>query len=289
MTVTSALHERMQARISALSPATLRVARYFAAHREEVLVASAAELAAKLETSDATVVRTAKALGYPGLDALRRGLADELRKDLTPADRVARTLEKVEGDLVKAFDATLSLHLGALAALRRSISPALFRSAVDHVLRADRVAVFGIGPSSAMANYFAIQARRFGLDAIAVTDTGLLLADQLLHLRKGDLLLIMAYGRVYPELQALFDHADHTGLARILMTDTLGAKLKKRSDLVLQIPRGRADMFSMHTATLAFLETLLVGIATQRPKETIGSLTKLNQLRANVTGKVLDL
>ena len=289
MTATSALHARMHARMNGLSPAALRVARYFAAHREEVLVASAAELAAKLETSDATVVRTAKALGYSGLDALRRDLADELRKDLTPAGRVARTLKEVEGDLVKAFDATLNLHLEALEAVRRNISPAMFRAIVDHILRADRVAMFGVGPSSAMANYFAIQIGRFGFDVIAMTDTGLLLADQLLQLRKGDLLLIMAYGRVYPELQVLFDQADHIGLVRILMTDTLGAKLKKRSDLVLQVPRGRADTFSMHTATLAFLETLLVGVATQRPKETIRSLTKLNQLRADVTGRVLDL
>ena len=56
-------------------------------------------------------------------------------------------------------------------------------------------------------------------------------------------------------------------------TDTFGAKLKKRCDLVLQIPRGRADIFSMRTATLAFLEILLVGIATQRPYETIASPT----------------
>ena len=35
-------------------------------------------------------------------------------------------------------------------------------------------------------------------------------------------------------------------------------------------------MLSMHTATLGFIEALLVGIATKRPKETLGSLKKLN-------------
>jgi len=285
----NSLQDRLQGRVSGLSPSVLRVARYFTANREEVLVASAAELAAKLETSDATIIRTAKALGYSGLDALRRSLADELRHHLTPAGRVARTLDEVKGDLTKAFEKTLDLHLGSLTALRRSVSAALFRATVDHVLRANRVAIFGIGPSSAMAAYFAIQVGRFGLDAIAITDTGLLLADQLLRLRRGDLLLLLAYGRVYPELRALFDRADHADLARILITDTLGARLKNRCDLVLQIPRGRADTFSMHTATLAFLETLLVGIATQRPKETIENLTNLNRLRADVTGMPLDL
>ncbi|MEX2298882.1 MAG: MurR/RpiR family transcriptional regulator [Dongiaceae bacterium] len=283
------LKMRLQARSTELGPAVLRVAQYIAAHREEALVSSAASLAMKLETSDATIVRTAKALGYSGLNALRRDLADELRHDLSPANRVARTLEEVKGNLHKAFEATLDLHLGSLTAIRDGISPKLFQDAVDHVIRADRIAVFGIGPSSAMAEYFAIQVGRFGFDAFTMTDTGLLLADRLLSLRKGDLLLIMAYGRVYPELRALFDRADHVKLPRILMTDTLGAKLAKRSGLVLQIPRGRADTFSMHTATLAFLEILLVGIATQRPKQTIRSLTDLNRLRADVTGRALAL
>jgi hypothetical protein len=47
------------------------------------------------ETSDATVVRTAKALGFSGLDELRRALADEIRTALSPADRLTRTLGEV--------------------------------------------------------------------------------------------------------------------------------------------------------------------------------------------------
>lgn len=272
-----------------LTLAERRVARYFADHREEVLLASAAELARRAETSDATVVRTAKALGYAGLDALRRALADELRRDLSPAGRVARTLQSVGGDLDAAFAETLDLHARSIDSLRRCVAPAQFRAAVDHVLRAGRVAVFGVGPSSAMAEYLAIQLGRFGCDALTLTETGLLLADRLLRLRSGDLLIVMAYGRVYPELRALFDRADALGLPRILMTDTLGPEIGGRADLVLDIPRGRTDSVSLHTATLAFIETLLVGIAARRPEATLEALRELNRLRAEVAGPDLSL
>lgn len=272
-----------------LSPAERRVARYFADHREEVLLASAAELARRTEASDATVVRTAKALGFDGLDALRRSLAEELRRDLSPAGRVARTLADIGDDLDAAFEATLDLHIAAISELRHSVSPAQFRGVVDRVLAARRVAVFGIGPSSAMASYLATQLGRFGFEAVTLTETGLLLADRLLGLRHGDLLLVMAYGRVYPELRAVFDRADTLGIPRILMTDTLGPELSDRADLVLDIPRGRADTISLHTATLAFIETLLVGIASQRPAETLQSLQALNALREAVAGPDLSL
>ena len=111
--------ERIADSAAGLSPAARRVARYFLDNREEVLVASAAALAAKTETSDATVVRTAKALGFSGLDELRRALADEIRTAPSPADRLTRTLGEVGDSLSAALTLTLDIHMRALDALRR--------------------------------------------------------------------------------------------------------------------------------------------------------------------------
>jgi DNA-binding MurR/RpiR family transcriptional regulator len=48
-------------------------------------------------------------------------------------------------------------------------------------------------------------------------------------------------------------------------------------------------MLSMHTATLALIEGLLVGLATERPQETIASLESLNKLRTDLAGKTMSL
>ena len=95
--------ERVALRAADMSPAERRVVRYFQGNREEVLISSAAALAAKAETSDATVVRATRALGFSGLDELRRALADELRTSLSPAERLSRTLDEVGDDLFAAF------------------------------------------------------------------------------------------------------------------------------------------------------------------------------------------
>ena len=286
---TDSFTDRTRTAEAGLSPAERRVARHFREHREEVLLASAAELARKAGTSDATVIRTVRTLGYDGLAEMRRAIATELRRDLSPAGRVMQTLREVGDDLGTAFDTTIELQVAAVAGLKRSIAPEQFRTAVDHVLRAGRIAVFGIGPSSAMAAYLAVQLGRFGIEAMTLSDTGLLLADRLMRLRQGDLLVVMAYGRVYPELRAVLDRADGLGLPKILMTDTLGADLADQVYLVLDIPRGRADTMSLHTATLAFIETWLFGIASQRPAQTVAALTELNRLRAELAGPGLTL
>ena len=281
--------ERVTERFGQMSPAEQRVVRFFQANREEVLIASAAALAAKAETSDATIVRATRALGFSGLDDLRRTLADELRSSLSPAERLTRTLGEVGGSLSAAFEVTLDIHLRSLESLRRAITPELFEKAVDGIAGAPRILVFGIGPSSAIAHYLVVQLGRFGLDAASLTNTGLLFADDLRKLRKGDLIIVLAYGRVYAELAALLDEVHRCGLRSFLLTDTLAATLRHRVDLVLPVARGHAEMLSMHTATLGFIEALLVGVATKRPGETLASLKELNEVRERLAGTPMNL
>lgn len=275
--------------IGQLSPAKQRVARFFQENREETLIASASAPASQIDTSDATVIRTAKALGFSGMAELRRSLAQDLRINLSHANRVARTLSEVGNDLEAALDVTLDIHLKSLEGLRRDITPDLFRNAVGSIVRARRTFIFGIGPSSAMADYFMVQLGRFGIDAMSLKHTGLLLADDVQKFRKGDLLMVFAYGPVYREVTVLLDQADRHGLTRMLFSDTLGHELQDRVDQVLPVARGHADMLSMHTTTLALIEMLLVGVAAKRPKETIANLELLNSLRAALAGKDRDL
>jgi DNA-binding MurR/RpiR family transcriptional regulator len=272
-----------------MSPAEQRVAEFFRQNREEVLIASAAALAAEAKTSDATVVRTAKALGFSGLDELRRALAQELRASLSPAERLAHTLGAIGDSPAAALQLTLDVHQRSLDSLRRTMTPELFEAAVDGAVMARRVVVFGLGPSAAIANYLVTQLVRFGVDATSLTNTGLLFADDLRRLRDGDLVIILAYGRVYAELTALLDEIAGRALRSFLVTDTLAATLQHRVDLVLPVARGQAEMLSMHTATLGFIEALLVGVAAKRPEQTLASLKALNEARRKLTGQPMNL
>ncbi|HER26121.1 MAG TPA: MurR/RpiR family transcriptional regulator [Rhodospirillales bacterium] len=272
-----------------MSPAEQRVVRFFQGNREQTLIESALSLAEKVGTSDATVIRAVKSLGFSGMEEMRRSLADEMRSNPSPFNRLERTLDDVGDDLISALDTTIDIHQKALERLRRDITPENFEDAVQYIIAAKRVYIFGIGPSSAMANYFSIQLKRFGIEATSVTQTGILLADQLLHLRQGDLMMIFAYGRIYPELATILDQSAKRGVISLLFSDTLGTKLRDQVDLTLSVQRGRTDMLSMHTTTLGLIEALLVGVAKSQPEKAMASLKALNKLRTNLVGKRMDL
>ena len=281
--------DRASASAQRLSVSERAVIRFFEENREEVLVASAAALAKRIGTSDATVIRATQVLGYGGLDDLRRHLADELRISLSPAARLTRTLDAVKGDVGSGLGLMVDVHIQALEKLRRDISPALFERAIELVARADRVVVFGIGPSSALANYFAIQLGRFGIANRSLTHTGLSFADELQLLNKGDLVVALAYGRIYSEIETLLSEASRVGAAAVLLTDTLESVLRDQVDLILPVARGNTNWFSTHTGTLGLIEAMLVGVAAKRPAQTVASLKRLNDLRSDVAGEMMDL
>jgi DNA-binding MurR/RpiR family transcriptional regulator len=276
------LERRLAAAGSRLGPTELRVARFMCDHREEVLVSSALALAAKLGTSDATVIRAVQALGYGGMGDLRKRLAEELREVHTLAARMARTLDDVGRSPEGILERTLAEHLRALERLRRDVRPPLFEATLARIAAAERVFVFGIGPSGAMADYFALQLARIGFEAASLTASGALLADGLNRLRPGDVLVALAFGRVYRELAALIACAQAARVITVLITDALASVMRRRVDQVLRVERGRADALSLHTATLALIEALLVGVAARRPGETLASLKRLNALRAGL-------
>jgi len=276
------LDERIVARESQLRPAQKRVALYFAANRDQAVVASAAQLAKNTGTSNATVVRVTRTLGYSGMADFRRQLAAELNPNLSPAARLGRTLDEIGDDPQAVLASVLDIHQDALDSLRREVSGKLFHKVVTRLVKSRRIFVFGIGPSGAMADYFALQLNRLGLDALALTQTGLLLADGLHKLRRKDCLVILAYSRIYREVETALDAAQAQAVKCILLTDTLRAALAPRVDLILPVARGRASAFSMHTATLGLIEALLAGVAKSREQPTLKALGELNDLRVKL-------
>jgi DNA-binding MurR/RpiR family transcriptional regulator len=126
---------------------------------------------------------------------------------------------------------------------------------------ADRIVVFGIGPSAALARYAAVLLARVGRRSMCLDGTGIMLADQMLDLRAGDAVLALAYSRPYREVTGLFGEARRLRLPIVLVSETAQSALAKSMDVVLVIPRGRRQRVALHGGTLVGLEVIVLALA----------------------------
>jgi DNA-binding MurR/RpiR family transcriptional regulator len=261
-----------------LGAAGLRVARFIDENQQIVLASSAAALGARIGTSDATVLRTIQTLGFASLADLKRAILHG-RPVSTPADDMRRTLVDLDKATGAVLDGVLQAHADGLDVLRSEKCRDQMAEGVRILDGAERIVVFGIGPSSALANYVSVLLARSGRRSRTIGATGSMLADQLLDLGKGDALLILAYGRLYREVKAVFAEARTLGLPTVLVTEADDTPLARLAEVCVAIPRGRPGQVALHGATLVGLEALVLSLAAAKPETALGSLDNLNRLR----------
>lgn len=277
--------ERLASAAASLGPAALRIARYFDRNRVEVLASSASDLAERIGTSDASIIRTAQALGFAGLPELRRTLAATLNRRSTPAENMRRTLAEIGEDSESAIDLVIRTHLDSLSAIAAGTGRTAISDGVRTLNPAARIVVFGLGPSAPLAQYAAILLNRSGRPATTLDAAGSALADQLLQLRRGDALLLFAYDPSYREAVATKLEAKRIGLPIVLVTDSVDAEIARGADIVIPAARGRAEWVALHAATLAVLEALVLGLAACDRSRALAALDHLNELRGKIVSR----
>lgn len=282
------LEERMAAHFDDLSRSEKAVVQFFTEQSEQVMIHSAVEIAKRLGTSDATVIRAAQSLGYSGLGELRVELAATLFPDSPPELRLSKTLTEISNRPEDALMHSLAVQKELVEQAAREINPEDFKYALELIHNADRTCVFGIGPSASIAQYFVLRLTRFGRQALAITNAGIRLADSLIALSSGDVLVALAFGRVTLEVDVTTRYAKNKGIPIILFSDHLSVALKDRISVAIKILRGGAGQITTIGNNIAVLDAFLLAIAAMDQETTVAATKELNSIRAMLVNNSSD-
>jgi DNA-binding MurR/RpiR family transcriptional regulator len=272
--------QRLEDHLPGLTKSQQRIASYLLANYDEATFLSSADLAERLNVSQATVVRFAKAIGYDGFPAMRRHLQALFRVKATPAARLQRKLSELASSQGSVLTKVMDMEVQYLTEAAHSIEPADFDRAVNILLSGQRIFVFGSGPSGILADLAELRLRRIGVLTIGMTESGRHILEKLQLLRQGDAVLAAGFHYVRPELVAVLDHARALGCRSILLTDTLGPALRSKVDVVLAARRGPVSTFHSLTVPMSILNALILAVAMARPDESLTALNRLQQLRS---------
>jgi DNA-binding MurR/RpiR family transcriptional regulator len=272
--------QELEGHLADLTKSQRSIASYLLANHDEAAFLSAADLAERLNVSEATIVRFAKAIGYNGFPEMRRHLQELFRVRATPASRLQRKLADLSGSPGHVLAKVIDMEIQYLTEALHSISPADFDRAVEIILDAPRVFVRGGGPSAILANMLELRLRRQGVFALSMTESGRDLVEKLQLLRPGDAVLVAGFHHPSAELVAVLEHAHAVGCHTIFLTDTLGPALRDKADVILAARRGPVSTFHSLTVPMSILNALILAVAMAKPDESLAALDRLQLLRA---------
>ncbi|MCC9740857.1 MurR/RpiR family transcriptional regulator [Streptomyces sp. MNU89] len=228
-------------------------------------------LAERTGTSEATVVRTARTLGYPGYRDLRlalAGLAAQQESGAAPAVTADIAVDDPLPDVIAKLAREEQQCLADTAA---GLDATQLDAAVTALAGARRIDVYGIGASNLVAQDLAQKLLRIGLSAHAHADPHLAMTGAV-QLRAGDAAVAISHsGRTVDVIEPLRTAFDR-GATTVAVTGRPDGEITQYADHVLTTSPARESelrpaAMSSRTSQLLVVDCLFIGVA-QRTHDT---------------------
>jgi DNA-binding MurR/RpiR family transcriptional regulator len=260
-----------------LTKSEKQIADYLRKNQEESAFLSAGEVAARLELSEATLVRFARSLGFDSYPAMREVLQENFRHRVTHSTRLRSRLDELRetGDI---FERLVASEIDYMTQSLESVNRDALHQAVELIKNRKRIFIFGVGPSVSLVELMKIRLERFGRQIIPLTTAGREFLEPLLSMTENDLLFVICFFDVTPALQLVLDYARDVHCPVIMLTDTLGSIIGDKADVVLSAKRGPVSGFHSLVVPMTIINSLLLAMASEEGG-VMENLDKLDQLR----------
>lgn len=222
-------------------------------------------------TSEATVVRTARLLGYPGYRDLRLALAGLAAQQQSRRGPALTTDIAVDDPLTDVVAKLAHEEQQTLADTAAGLDTVQLASAVTALAAARRIDVYGVGASGLVAQDLTQKLLRIGLTAHAHSDPHLAVTTAV-QLRPGDVAVALTHSGstvdVVEPLRAAFER----GATTVAVTGRPDNPVTRYAGHVLTTSTARESelrpaAMSSRTGQLLVVDCLFVGVA-QRTYET---------------------
>lgn len=148
---------------------------------------------------------------------------------------------------------------------------------------AERIAIFGLGASALLADYVSRLFNRYGKPAYVLNRTGSSLSEQLIHMRAGDVLIMMVQRSPHREGTTVLEEARRFGVQVILLTGSRNSLFSHHADCTIFIPRSAAEeRIPVHGTPMICLEVLVLALAATEPTVPIKTINRLHELNTAI-------
>ena len=269
---------QIRALLPTLPPSERRVGEAAIADPGGVAGKTISELAAECNTSETTVVRFCRAVGLKGYPDLRIGLAaaagiedgssvrSSVGSDIGPRDPLAEVVHKLAFADARAVEDTVA-----------QLDLEVLHRAIDAVVSADAVDVYGVGASALIALDLQQKLHRIGRRVNAWPDPDGALTSAAL-LGRGDLAIGVSHTGATAHTIAALAEAGNNGATTLAITNFPRSPIAEVADHVLTTAvretTFRSGAMASRIAGLTVVDCLFVGVAQRNYSRTMRALER---------------
>jgi DNA-binding MurR/RpiR family transcriptional regulator len=274
------LEDTIVSALPQLSRKQKEIARFILDNQDFVAFASASDIAARTQTSAATVVRFCQTLGYEGYPHLQTAIRRRFPRSMTRVQRLEERLTSPipeEDVLARVFAADID-NVKRMIGL---VDAEAFEAAVTEMCQATGILVVGEGLSAPLALFFALSLKVMGFPAQVVTTGGVPLSLELSALKPSDLLVGISFWRYSRETVEAMHWAKEMGTKRIAMTDSEVSPLAQLADYVFVAATDGVAHSISPIAFISVINAFVVALSFRRPQQTLAALRRVDAARAS--------
>ena len=273
---TNLIH-RIEEHAAGFSKGQKRIAAFITEHYDEAAFMTAYKLGERVSVSESTVVRFASELGFSGYPQLQKAMQELIRSRLTSIQRIEVTRARMQDHEV--LDNVLSFDIANIRQTLEELPRKVFDNAVDAIVNARRVYIFGSGSCRAMANFVAYYFKLLLKDVHLIhTSSEAEIFEEMLHIDERDAILGISFPRYSSKAVKTLHFAHARGAKVVAITDS---ELSPIADYATHLLLAHSDMPSIVdslVAPLSVINALTVAISLRMLEEDRPMLTTLEQL-----------
>lgn len=263
-----------------LTKSEQRIAGYIMENAARIMEQTIPELAGNTKSSEITISRFCKKLGFSGLQALKIALAAELSnagemefREIGDKDTDEQVAAKVFQNIMDGLQDTLKI-----------LDFQQVAKAVKVLQRARRVAVYGYGNSATVCQDIETRFMRFGMVIQAYADMSQQLTSASL-LTKEDVVIAVSHTGATIKLLEAVRVAKRAGATVIVITSYAQSNLAKLGDVVLT-GMGREVHYSSESVAsrlihMAITDVLYTAMARSNPESYHDNIAKMRSVIAD--------
>lgn len=265
---------RIDLQMSSFSKGQKRIALFIEEHYDQAAFMTASKLGKTVGVSESTVVRFATELGYDGYPKLQKAMQEMIRNKLTSVQRIEVTSNRIGNDNV--LDNVLNQDIEKIRRTLEETSHKDFNRAVEEICKAERIYIFGVRSTAAIANFLGYYFELI-FDNVRVINTTSPTStyEHIFRISDKDVMIGISFPRYSSMAVDAMDFARSRGAHAVAITDSMVSPLVQTADSILIARSDMASIVDSLVAPLSLINALIVATVLKKKDEVSDNFRRL--------------